>query len=240
MRRMIVVILAISLFGAAPAYAEGLMDKIKEYREQKDGKSGEPDNNTIIAGLKEALPVGAKNGVTNVSKQDGYFGNPKIKIPMPEKVENTEKMMRKFGMNKEADDFILSMNRAAEKAAPQALKIFTDAVKEMTITDAVGILHGKDTAATDYLKSKTHTQIHAAFKPIISQTVNEVGVTHAFKKMMEKASKIPFLKKETVDLDEYVTNKALDGLFVVVGQEEQKIRKDPVARVTELLKAVFK
>jgi len=239
MRRIVAVILMAGLFCSPLAYA-GLMDKVREYREKKQGTSGEPDTNTIIAGLKEALSVGAKNGVTNVSRVDGYFGNPLIKVPMPENIQKTEKMLRKVGLNKEVDAFILSMNRAAEKAAPQALRFFTDAVKEMTITDAVGILRGNDTAATEFLKSKTYNRIYGAFKPVVSSAMNDVGVTHSFKQMMDKARTIPLLKKEAVDLDHYVTSKALDGLFVVVGQEEKKIRKNPAARVTELLRTVFK
>ncbi|HEX9136525.1 MAG TPA: DUF4197 domain-containing protein, partial [Nitrospirota bacterium] len=200
----------------------------------------EPDTNTIVSGLKEALSIGAKNGVKTVSQVDGYFGNPLIRIPMPENIQRIEKALRKAGFNKEVDRFILSMNRAAEKAAPQALNLFVNAVKEMTIPDAVGILRGNDTAATDYLKSKTFDELYKSFKPSISSSMNDVGVTRTFKEMMDKTRRIPFLKKESVDLDHYVTSKALDGLFTVVGQEEKKIRKDPAARVTELLKTVFK
>ena len=220
MRRIVVVSLVIGLFGATLAHA-GLIDKVREYREKRQGASGEPDSNTIIAGLKEALSIGAKNGVTTVSKVDGYFGNQLIKIPTPENIQKTEKMLRKVGLNKEVDAFILSMNRAAEKAAPQALSFFTEAVKEMTIPDAIGILRGGDTAATDYLKSKTYDRIYGAFKPVVSSAMNDVGVTRTFKEMMDKARSIPLLKKESVDLDHYVTSKALDGLFVVVGQEEK-------------------
>ena len=243
MRRIAAVLLVLVLLGASFAYAgfmDKVQDKVREYREKKQGQSGELDTNTIIAGLKEALSVGAKNGVTNVSKTDGYFGNQLIRIPMPEKIQKTEKMLRKVGLHKEADAFILSMNRAAEKAAPHALSFFINAVKEMSIPDAVKILHGNDTAATDFLKSKTHDRIFVAFKPVVSSAMNDVGVTQAFKRMMDKARAIPFLKREAVDLDEYVTFKALDGLFVVVGQEEKKIRNDPAARVTELLRSVFK
>lgn len=239
MRRIVVLLLVTCFFGASLAHAN-LLDKVKEFREKKQGASGEPDTNTIIAGLKEALSVGAKNGVANVSRVDGYFGNQLIRIPMPENIKKTEKMLRRVGLNKEVDNFILSMNRAAEKAAPQALTFFTDAVKEMTITDAVGILRGNDTAATDYLRSKTYDKIYGVYKPVVSSAMNDVGVTRSFKQMMDKARAIPLLKKETVDLDHYVTSKALDGLFVVVGQEEKKIRKDPAARVTELLRTVFK
>ncbi|MGE5751440.1 MAG: DUF4197 domain-containing protein [Nitrospirota bacterium] len=239
MRRTSIIILLLSLFIASSAYA-GLLDKMREYREKERQSRNEPDTDTIVSGLKEALSTGAKNGVKSVSQVDGYFGNPLIKIPMPEKIQRIEKALRKAGFNKEVDRFILSMNRAAEKAAPQALTLFVDSVKGMTIPDAVGILRGNDTAATDYLKSKTFNELYQSFKPSISSSMNDVGVTRTFKEMMDKTRRIPFLKKESVDLDHYVTSKALDGLFTVVGQEEKKIRKDPAARVTELLKTVFK
>jgi hypothetical protein len=239
MRRTSVIILLLSLFFASIAYA-GLLDKVREYRERDRQSRNEPDTNTIVSGLKEALSIGARNGVRTVSQVDGYFGNPLIKIPMPEEVQRTERALRKAGFGKDVDKFILSMNRAAEKAAPQALTFFADAVKEMTITDARTILRGHDTAATDYLKSKTFDKLYRSFKPHISSSMNEVGVTRAFKEMMDKTRRIPFLKKESMDLDHYVTSKALDGLFAAVGQEEKKIRKDPAARVTELLKTVFK
>ena len=231
--------LTLCLSAASPAQA-GLRDRIEKKLNDRTSGSGELDTNTIIAGLKEALSVGAKNGVTNVSRVDGYFGNPLIKLPVPEKIKKIEKMLRKYGFHKEVDQFILTMNRAAEKAAPKALDFFVAAVKEMSIPDAVKILRGKDTEATEYLRSKTFDRISGEFKPIVTAAVNDVGVTRSFKEMMDKARTIPFLKKEVVDLDQYVTSKALDGLFTMVGQEEQKIRKDPGARVTELLKTVFK
>jgi len=238
-RRAFVIIILLSLFFAAVASA-GLLDKIREYREKDRQSQNEPDTNTIVSGLKEALSIGSRNGVKAVSQVDGYFGNPLIRIPMPQEVRRTERALRKAGFGKEADKFILSMNRAAEQAAPQALPFFVDAVKEMTITDARTILRGNDTAATEYLKSKTFDKLYQSFKPHISSSMNEVGVTRAFKEMMDKTRHIPFLKKESVDLDHFVTSRALDGLFVVVGQEEKKIRKDPAARVTELLRTVFK
>ncbi len=239
MDRITILFLAVCLVFVSHADAN-LLEKVKEYRHNKKDGGGELDSNTIAAGLKEALSVGAKNSVANVSKENGYFGNQLIKIPMPEKIRKIEKAMRKAGFRKEADKFVLSMNRAAEKAAPQALSFFIGAVKEMTITDATGILRGNDTAATDFLKSKTHDRIYGSFRPVVSSTMNEVGVTRSFKEMIDKARTIPLLKRESVDLDHYVTSKALDGLFLVVGQEEKKIRKEPAARVTELLKKVFK
>jgi hypothetical protein len=223
---------------ALPAHAS-LRDKIKELT-ARHATSAEPDSATIISGLKEALSIGARNGVTTVSAANGYFGNPLIRIPIPEKIQKIEHVLRKAGFHREVDSFSLSMNRAAEKAAPRALQFFVDAVRDMSIPDAVGILRGNDTAATQYLRSKTFDSIYKDFKPAVSSVMNEVGVTKSFKEMMNKARSIPLLKKETVDLDDYVTAKALEGLFTVVGQEERKIRKDPAARVTDLLRTVFK
>jgi hypothetical protein len=243
MIRIIAFIIAASLLCITVARAgllEDLEKKSKEYVDKQRNGGRELDSKTIIAGLKEALSIGAQNGVKLVSRTDGYFGNQLIKILVPEKIQKIAKLMRKAGLGKEVDKFELSMNRAAEKAGPQALAFFTEAIKEMTITDGVKILRGRDTEATEYLRSKTYDKIFGSFKPVVSSAMNEVGVTKSFKEMMDKARSIPFLKRETVDLDEYVTSKALDGLFVMVGQEEKKIRKDPVARVTDLLKKVFK
>lgn len=239
MKRFTFLALLTCLLFASPAHAD-LLDKARTYLDKNKNAGGTPDTNTIIAGLKEALSVGAKNGVGKVSRVNGYLGNELIRIPAPESVRKIETMLRKLGFHKEVDQFVTSMNRAAEKAAPQALSFFAGAVKEMTIPDAVKILHGNDTAATDFLKSKTYKRIYDSFKPVVTSAMNDVGVTRSFKELMDKAASIPLLKREVVDLDHYVTSKALDGLFVVVGQEEKKIRKDPAARVTELLRTVFK
>ncbi len=231
-------VLVISLFAALPAQA-ALEDRITKALNDRGEGSREPDSNTIAAGLKEALSVGTRNSVTKVSRVDGYFGDQLIRITVPDRIEKIEKVMRRAGMGKDVDQFILSMNRAAEKAAPQALDLFVAAVKDMTIPDAVAILHGNDTAATTYLRAKTYGSLYKAFNPVVAATMNDVGVTRSFKEMMDKARSLPLLKKEAVDLDHYVTSRALDGLFIMVGQEEQKIRKDPQARVTALLRQVF-
>ena len=201
---------------------------------------GSSDKTNVASGLKEALTIGTGNAVTSVSKVDGYFGNKMIKILMPEKIQTVANALGKLGYQKQVDDFVLSMNRAAEKAAPKAKEIFIDAIKQMTIEDAKKILNGGNTAATDYFKSKTSKKIFESFQPIISSSMNEVGVTRSYNEMMGKyTSSVPFAKKETLDLNAYVTNKASDGLFYMVGQEEKKIRTDPSARVTDLLKNVF-
>jgi len=198
-----------------------------------------PDDKTLISGLKEALSIGTENAVKNVSQVDGYFTNQMIKILIPEKIQKVADILKKVGYQKQVDDFILSMNRAAEKAAPQATSFFIDAIKEMTFEDARKILGGGDTSATDFFKSKTSDKLYNAFKPIVSSSMGEVGVTRSYKEMMAQYESLPFISKESVDLDHYVTNKALDGLFYMVGQEEKKIRTDPAARVTDLLKTVF-
>lgn len=194
----------------------------------------------LIEGLKEALSIGTKGAVGLVSQVDGYFGNEIIKILMPEDLRKVADTLRTVGFEKQVDEFVLSMNRAAEKAAPAALNIFVDAIKAMSFEDASSILTGADTAATEYFKEKTSDNIYETFRPIISSSMNEVGVTQTFKEITEKYSSLPLMGEVTFDLDDYVTNRALDGLFYMVGEEEKKIRTDPAARVTDLLKKIFK
>jgi hypothetical protein len=193
----------------------------------------------IGEGLKEALKVGTENTVNLTGKTDGYFLNQAIKILMPEKLRTLEKGLRTVGYGTQVDEFVLSMNRAAERAAPFAKQIFWDAIGQMTFDDARKILSGPDTAATDYFKAKTTDKLTATFKPIVDKSMNEVGVTRQYKELVGRYESIPFAKKETFDLDQYVVTKALDGLFLVLGNEEKKIRTNPSARVTDLLKEVF-
>ncbi len=236
MKKTIIFIIFVLISFASLSYA-GLFDSIIPGIGSQAGKT--TDDGTIISGLKEALSIGTENAVKNVSQVDGYFGNEAIKILMPESIQNVANVLSKVGYQKEVDAFILSMNRAAEKAAPKAVSYFVDAIKQMTFEDARKILNGGDTAATEYFKGKTNKKIYDAFKPIISTSMNEVGVTKYYKDMMAKYETIPFMPKESLDLDHYVTNKSLDGLFYMVGEEEKKIRTNPAARVTDLLKKVF-
>ncbi len=145
-----------------------------------------------------------------------------------------------LGLQKQVDEFVLSMNRAAEKAAPEAISIFVGAIKEMTFEDATGILTGGDTAATEYFKAKTSAMIYEALKPVISASMEEAGVTKSFKTLTDKYFSLPFVEKESIDLDHYMTTKTLDGLFYMLGEEEKKIWTDPAARVTDILKKVFR
>lgn len=199
----------------------------------------ELDQETIIAGLKEALEIGTKNAVGLVSKEDGYYKNPEITIPLPEDLEEVADTVRKVGLKKEVDEFIETMNRGAEEAAKEAIDIFVKAISKMTIQDALNILNGPDDAATKYFEKNTRKQLYDAFRPVITKVLDSVGVTALFKLTMDTYNSIPLTKKVEFDLDDYVTNKALDGLFIMIAKEEKQIRIDPVARVTELLRKVF-
>jgi hypothetical protein len=194
---------------------------------------------TIASGLKEALQVGTQNAVSLTGRPNGYFQNAAIKILMPSQLQPIEKGLRAGGYGPQIDELVLSMNRAAERAAPAAKPIFLEAITAMSFDDARKIVTGSPTAATEYFKEKTSEKLTAAFQPVVARTMNEVGVTRQYKELMGRAQAIPFLKSEPFDLDRYVVGKSLDGLFYVLGQEEQKIRTNPAAQATDLLKQVF-
>jgi len=193
----------------------------------------------IGSGLKEALRVGTETTVSLTGKTDGYFANQAIKILMPSQLQTAEKGLRLVGYGPQLDEFVLSMNRAAEAAAPGAKKIFGDAIGEMSIEDARKIWSGGDNAATQYFQSKTSDRLTAAFRPVVDQAMNQVGVTRQYKELLGRAQAIPFLKTDSLDIDRYVLGKSLDGLFVVLGEQEKQIRTNPAARTTDLLKEVF-
>ncbi len=203
------------------------------------GKRNELSDEKITSGLKEALRVGTDNAVRSTGRPDGYFGNEAIKVLMPEKLRTLEKGLRAIGYGPDVDEFVLSMNRAAERAAPHAKAIFWDAILELSFEDARQIFSGGDTAATDYFRDKTTDKLVGAFTPVVEEAMDEVGVTRQYNQLVGRARAIPFLKSELLDINEYVVSKALDGLFYVLAEEERKIRKDPAARITELLKEVF-
>ena len=197
-------------------------------------------NDEIIAGLKEALSVGAQNSSGKLSALDGFFANAAIKVLMPAEAKKVETTLRNAGMGQMVDDAILSMNRAAEEASKSAAPIFIDAIKQMGFQDALGILRGTDTAATSYLKGKTIPALTSAFKPVIDEALQKTGATKHWKTVFETYNKLPTtFKKINTDLSGYVTDKALSGLFYQVAIEEQQIRKNPAARVNDVLKKVF-
>jgi len=202
------------------------------------GKTGGLTNDEVVTGLKEALEVGTNNGTHKLSVVDGFFKDAVIKILMPPEAQKAEKTLRNVGLGKQVDDAILSMNRAAEDAAKSAAPIFINAIKQMSIQDAFGILKGGDFAATNYLKDKTTTSLTEAFRPVIESSLKKVDATKYWNTVFTTYNKFSTEKVNT-DLAAYVTEKALAGIFYQVGQEEQKIRKAPAARVTDILKKVF-
>ncbi len=198
------------------------------------------DSSTMVSGLKEALSVGSKRAIETVSQTDGYLGNPQIRIPLPPQVDKVGSLMRQVGMSDLADEFQTSMNRAAEEAAPEATSIMVDAIKNMTIEDARNILNGPDNAATQYFREQTSGRLTELFKPSIENSLDQVGSTRYYNQLSDRVASVPVVGEQlNVDLPDYVTQKALDGLFTMLALEEKKIRDNPAARTTELLKTVF-
>ena len=196
-------------------------------------------NDEIAEGLKEALTKGISKGSDLVSQVDGYFKNPEIKIPFPPEVKKVDERLRKMGMGKEVDKFVLTLNRGAEDAAKEAKPIFITAIKAMTFQDAVSILKGADNAATSFLKRTTSPQLKEKFKPVIQNSLNKVNATRYYKDLVSEYNKIPLVTKVDPNLDDYATDRAIEGLFVMIAKEEKNIRQDPLARTSDLLKKVF-
>jgi hypothetical protein len=195
--------------------------------------------NEAAEGIKEALIKGTGEGVNIVSVVDGYFGNPEIKIPFPPDVKVIESKLRAVGLGNQVDKVILSINRAAEDAAKEAKPIFVSAITGMSIKDAIGIVRGQDNAATQYLQKTTSIELKVKFQPVIKNSLDKVDATKYWTELINTYNKIPLVQKINPDLAAYVTDQAIVGLFVMIAKEELKIRKDPVARTTELLNKVF-
>jgi hypothetical protein len=228
--------LSVSLLAVALALpANAQFGKILE------GLSGraEPSDSKSASGLKEALQIGTDHAVDLTGTSNGFFKNEAIKILLPDKLRTAEKGLRMAGMGGKIDDFELSMNRAAEKAAPAARDIFKEALLEMTFDDARKILTGGDTSATEYFKAKTSERLTASFKPTVESAMDETGVVKQYKQLAGGLQSLPFGGSHSFDITDYVVGKTLGGLFYMVGQEEKKIRNDPAAQITPLLKEVF-
>jgi hypothetical protein len=193
----------------------------------------------MVEGLMEALKIGISNAAGSASKTDGFFKNPDIFIPFPPEVEKVKTTVEGMGMKHQVDEFVMKLNRAAEKASEKAGPIFLDALKQMTINDALTILQAKDDAATQYLKAKTMEPLTAAFAPVINDALSEVGATQAWSVLAGAYNNVPFVKKVNPDLGKYTTEKALIGIFKLVSQEEMKIRKDPGAFGNNIVNNVF-
>ncbi len=196
-------------------------------------------NEEVIKGLKEALTVGTNNSSGVASKLDGFYKNPKIFIPWPEEAQDMKVKLTKMGMSKKIAEFETSLNRAAEEAALKAAPVFIDAITNMSLSDGFAILKGVDTAATNYLRKTTYNPLKDKFLPVVKEAVAKVKVTSYWQPLATAYNKLPGVKKQNPNLDEYVTNKAINGLMLLIADEEIKIRKDPLARVSDLLKKVF-
>lgn len=235
---ILAVIAACSILSTS-SYA-GWGDFLKQVEKALGTSTSVLSQDKIAKGLKEALKIGAGNAVEKVSVLNGYYSNPEIKIPLPDKVKKMEDLLRTVGLGSQVDAFTESMNHAAEKAAPAARDLFWDAVKGMTFDDARSILKGRDNEATLYLRDKTGAKLLETFKPLVHQAMGSVGVTRQYQDLETRVKNIPLVGTSlNLDIDQYVSEKALNGLFVMLEKEEHKIRKDPAARVTELLKEVF-
>jgi hypothetical protein len=234
MIRALILAAALVLFcGSARAQLDEL-----EKRAGLGGASGLSESK-VASGLKQALQVGSENAVKIVGKPNGYFGNEAIKIVMPKELKALESGLRVVGFGPKIDEFILSMNRSAEAAAPAARKIFIDAILAMSFDDAKRILSGNNTAATEYFKEKTTGQLTDAFTPVVKKTMEENGVVRQYDSLTEQYKSIPFANSQSLNIDHYVVSKALDGLFYELAEQEKLIRTNPAARTTDLLKEVF-
>ena len=234
----------ICLCTVAPASAQLFKDAVKDAENLLGGgkkqKSALPTNTEITAGLREALEIGAKTATGKLSLTDGFFGNALVKVLMPPEAAKVENALRSIGMGSYVDKAILSMNRAAEDASNQALPIFVNAIKAMTIQDALGILKGNNDAATQYLKSKTTAQLTAAFKPAINASLEKVNATKYWAEVFDIYNALPTtFNKVNPDLSAYVTERELSGIFFMGAVQEAKIRMNPAERVTDILKKVF-
>lgn len=238
-------LIAISVSFAAQAQGiKGIMDGAKKViggtKTTGITKGGTLSEADITAGLKEALNVGTRNATGQVSKVNGFFADQAIKVLMPPEAKKIETALRAVGMGKQVDRAILSMNRAAEDASAKAVPIFVDAITSMSIQDGLSILKGNNDAATQYLKGRTTPQLTSAFRPVIQSSLNKVNATAYWSEMVTLYNKLPTTRQKlNPDLTAWVTERALNGIFVYVAQEEGKIRSNPAARVSDILRKVF-
>lgn len=213
-----------------------LLDFFSDETPQTTGLS----ESEIIKGLKEAITQGVDVAINRLGKINGFYGNPRVKIPMPDSLQKVDSTLRTLKQDHYADEFNLSMNRAAEQAVPVTRSIFIDAIRNMSISDARQILNGPDNAATEYFRKSSNTQLTRNISPIVREATNRVGVTRKYKSMVDQLGFMSSLiDNDALDIDGYITSKTIDGLFYMVAIEEKRIREDPVARTTDLLKKVF-
>jgi Protein of unknown function (DUF4197) len=196
-------------------------------------------NAEAVRGLKQALNDGAAAAVARLGVEDGFFANPRVKIPLPPSLQRVESGLRAFGMRKQADELVLTMNRAAEAAVPEAKQLLVDAVKKMSMQDAKGILGGGDTAATDYFRRTTRSQLSQRFLPIVKQATDRVGLAQQYNSLAGQGVALGLVKEDQASIESYVTQKTLDGLYFMIGEQEKAFRKDPIGASSDVVRRVF-
>jgi len=196
-------------------------------------------NAEAVRGLKQALNDGSAAAVARLGVENGYFANPNVKIPLPPSLQRVERGLRAFGMRRQADELVLTMNRAAEAAVPEAKQLLVDAVKTMSVQDAKGILGGGDTAATDYFQRSTRSQLGRRFLPIVKQATDRVGLAQQYNALAGQGVALGLVKEDQGSIESYVTQKALDGLYFMIGEQEKAIRQDPVGATSDIVRRVF-
>lgn len=235
------VLLCFAIATSTISFSQTTLDDLikKGQGQMKNGSGNSLSNDEVVSGLKEALTVGSNKSSAQASKADGFYKNPAIKIPFPPEAKQMESTLKGIGMTKQVDKFTMQLNRAAELAAKDAAPIFVNAIKSMSIADGFTILNGANNAASTYLKDKTNAELTAKFKPIVASALKKVAITKYWNPLVTTYNKVPGAKKQNPNLEAYVTQRAIEGLFKLVADEELKIRKDPASRVSDLLKKVF-
>jgi len=239
MRRLLILSLIISLLGLQSCAGQKInLGKVLD-NISKSTQGGGLSTEEVVSGLKQALQVGINKGADSASRLNGYYLNPILKIAFPPEVAKVEAALRKVGLGGEVDKFVMALNRGAEEAAKEAKPIFINAIFSMNISDAWGILKGEKNAATMYLKRTTSDQLITAFSPVVEKALQKTQATRYYTDLANTYNRLPFVQKVNPDLKGYATQKAIDGLFILVENEEAKIRENPWARTTDLLKRVF-
>lgn len=235
MKNILFVAALLLSIGAYSQNLKGLKDKVKGATTGKSALT----NEEVVSGLKEALTVGTNSSSSIASQLDGFYKNPRLFIPWPSEARDMKTKLVQMGLSKKVEEFEMSLNRAAEEAAKKAAPVFVSAITNMSVQDGFAILKGSDTAATNYLRKSTYASLKEQFTPVVREAIEKVNVTSYWQPLATTYNKLPLVKKQNPNLEEYVTEKAINGLMVLIADEEIKIRKDPAARATELLKKVF-
>ena len=238
-KKVIPILLALALIGARGNAAAGWLDKLKGIVSGDDEEQQSLSTEDIGGGLKEALRVGTETVVSSLGTTDGFNLDPQIHIPLPDKLGDVKNVLGKVGMDSMLVDLELRLNRAAEIATPKAKQLFIEAINDMTLDDVMAIYNGPDDSATQYFKSRMSGPLAIEMKPVVDESLADVGAANSYDAAMERYNSVPFVPKVDADLSDYVVEKGMDGIFYYLGQEEAAIRQDPAKRTTDLLKRVF-